>query len=474
MTRRLGRPLALAAALLALSACAAGPDYHVPQPAALGVPDQYSVPSNPAAQGSNAEWWTAFNDPELTRLESAGQAANLDLALALSRLRQARELLVQARSGNVPTLSASASVNRTEVLAGTSGLNGTGTSLSLAADASYQADVFGGRSRSIEAARADAEASRFDYAATALSVQSEIANTYLEVRLQQTNFANARLTLANQSDNLQIAQWRNQAGLIGSLDVEQARTQQAQAAAAVPQAESNFDQAVARLGVLLGREPGALRAELAALQPIPTGPASIAVGLPADVLRQRPDVRSAERSLAAATARIGVATAQLYPALTLGGSIGTGSGSLRTLFDVITGQAFASVAQTIFDGGRLRSAVRSQRAAADGAFATYRKSVLTALADTENALVALRAANLRQTQFAAALESATNSALLARDQYRSGLIDYITLLTTENQLISARNGLAQARFDQAAALVQLYAALGGGWGDRPAVSGQDK
>ena len=215
--------------------------------------------------------------------------------------------------------------------------------------------------------------------------------------------------------------------------------------------------------MLLGGPPGARRADLAAAAPIPVGPASIAAGIPADVLRQRPDVRAAERQLAAATAQIGVAKAQLYPALSLGGSVSTGAGAVSSLFNVISGQVFASLAQTIFDNGRLGSQVRSQRAAADGAFATYKQTVLGALEDIENAVVALRAADQRQSEYRTALEAATNSAVIARTQYRSGLIDFTALLSTENALISSRTGLAQAQYDRAAAAVQLATALGGGW-----------
>ncbi len=460
--------------LLALSGCVVGPDYRAPPSAALGVPQQYSVAADPSAQVGRVNWWNTFNDPNLTRLETEGESANLDLAIALSRLRQTREALVQARSANIPTIAASAGYSRSQAIAGPAGAAASADNLSLAADASYQLDIFGGRARSIEAARADADASRFDYGAVALSIQAEIATTYMQVRLQQTNLANARLTQANQAENLQIADWRNQAGLIGSLDVQQARTQLAQTNAAIPQVERSLNQAISRLGVLLGREPGALKPDLAASAPIPAGPPRIAVGIPADVLRQRPDVRVAERSLAAATARIGVAAAQIYPALSLGGSIGAGGGSVSSLFDVISGQVFANLAQTILDGGRRRSVVEAQRAAADGAFASYRQTVLRALEDTENAIVALDSANRRQVEFATALDAGTNSAILARLQYRSGLTDFTALLTTENLLISARNSAVQARYDRAAALVQLYAALGGGWSDLDFASGREK
>jgi len=469
------RNLGALTGFLALAACAAGQNYHAPAAAALSVPAAWSVPADQSAQAPLARWWEQFNDPTLTRLIDEGAKSNLDLALAMSRLRQAREGLIEARSGNLPTISGSGSASRNELLAGTGfggigvpgAIGGSTTSLSLSADVSYQADLFDGRARSIEAARASAESSGFDYGAVALSVSSEIATNYLLARLQQTQLANARQSLGNQDENLQIARWRTPAGLAGSLDVEQARTQRAQTAATIPQFESSLKQSVSRLGVLLGQPPGVLRAELgpdpAGAAPIPVGPAVIAAGIPADALRQRPDVRSAERQLAAATAQIGVAKAQLYPALSLGGTVSTSASAVRSLFNVISGQVFASLAQTIFDNGRLRSQVRSQRAAVDGAFATYKQSVLGALEDVENAVVALASADQREGDFRTALEAATNSAIIARIQYRSGLIDFTSLLNTENQLISSRNSLAQTRYDRAAAAVQLYTALGGGW-----------
>lgn len=459
------RNLAVLTGLLALAACAAGPDNHAPTTTVLAVPAAWSVPADQSAPDSLSRWWERFNDPVLTRLIDQGTQSNLDLAVALGRLRQAREGLVQARAGNLPTISASGNASRNETLTGTPQTfsAGSGTSLSLSADASYQADLFGGRARSIEAARASAEASAQDYGTVLLSISSEIAMNYLIARLQQTELANARLSLANQDENLQIARWRNQAGLAGSLDVEQARAQRAQTSATIPQLESSLSQSVARIGVLLGGPPGALRAELATPASIPVGPGFVSAGIPADVLRQRPDVRSAERQLAAATARIGVAKAQLYPALALGGTVSTSAGAFSSLVNVISGQVFASLAQTIFDNGRLRSQVRSQRAAADGAFATYKQSVLRALEDIENALVALTSADQRRGDYRTALEAATNSAIIARVQYRSGLIDFTSLLNTENQLISSRTGLAQSQYDHAAAAVQLYTALGGGW-----------
>ena len=215
--------------------------------------------------------------------------------------------------------------------------------------------------------------------------------------------------------------------------------------------------------MLTGRPPGALTDELAPPRPIPEGPEAVAVGVPADTLRQRPDVRGAERTLAAQTARIGVAEAQLYPGLRLGGNIGTAAFSIGGLIDAITGAIFAGVDQTLFDGGRLRSQLRSQEAATEAALASYRQSVLAALEDVENALLALSVARERQAQFAIALEAASNTAILSRVQYRAGLTDFRTLLDAERSLLSARDGLANARGDETLALVRLYRALGGGW-----------
>lgn len=213
----------------------------------------------------------------------------------------------------------------------------------------------------------------------------------------------------------------------------------------------------------MGTAPGTITAELAQTAPIPSGPDAIAAGIPADTLRQRPDVRRAERALAAATARIGVAEAELYPQLGISGNIGASALSIGGLFDAITGSLFAGLSQLIFDGGRAQSQVRAQEAAAEGALAAYRQTVFTGLEDVENGLVALDAAKQRQVQLAIALDAAQNTAILARSQYQAGLSDFQSVLDAERQLLSARNGVSGAQSAEAQALVQLYLALGGGW-----------
>ncbi len=458
-----------------LAGCTVGPDYRPKGASELGVPAAWSVEAQQQAQADLRQWWTAFNDPLLTQLVEQAATQNLDVAQAVVRLRQAREALVQSRASLLPSVSAGGSASRSEPIRGatsqitlpdgtvTTVSQGGNSSFSLGADVNYQADLFGGVRRGVQASRAQLEASGYDYATVLISIQGEIARNYILARAAQAQLANARDSLAIQDDNLEIAGFRVQAGLVSSLDQEQARASRAQTAASIPNIEASYNSAVSRLGVLTGQAPGALKGEMEAVRPVPQGPAAIAVGIPADTLRQRPDVRAAERNLAAAVAQIGVAEAQLYPQLSLGGSIDAGASNLGSIFDVITGRLFASIAQTIFDAGRTRSQVRSAQAAADGAFVAYKQTVLAALEDVENAIVALQAAQRREREFVIALDAANNSAILSRSSYRAGLADFLTLSQSEASLISARNGLLQARSDQASALIQLYLALGGGW-----------
>lgn len=451
------------AAALPLAGCSVGPDYRPRAAAELGVPDSYSVAANQQVQEDLTRWWGKFDDPMLGQLVERGRAANLDVAVAVTRLRQARESLIQSRASLLPQIGASAGYSRGVTVAGTSLPGQNNDNFSIGADASYQVDLFGGVRRGVEASGAQYQAAGFDYANVLISIESEIARNYVLARLAQQQLANARDSLAIQDDNLEIAGFRVQAGLVSSLDAEQARAARAQTAASIPTIEASYNSFVSRLGVLTGQAPGALKAQMEAVRPIPTGPASVATGIPAETLRQRPDVRAAERNLAAATAQIGVAQAQLYPALSIGGSLNSGGGAIGSLFDAITGRLFANIAQTIFDGGRLHSQVRSSQAAAEGAFLSYKQTVLTGLEDVENAIVALDAARARAKQFAIAYEAANNSAILSRMQYRSGLTDFTTLNQAESALLSARNGLSQSQADQATALIQLYLALGGGW-----------
>lgn len=492
-TRPRRRIAPLAAAML-LAGCAVGPDYHPPAPPSLGVPSSYAppitsagVPPPPETAANISAWWRQFNDPVLSSLIARATAANLRIAQSAARLAEAREARVQARGDLLPTVNGSAGVTgnfthggSSSIIVGggngspgtvvTTGGSSTNTQFSLGGDASWQADLFGGLRRGLQAARATEAAAFFDLEGIRTSIAGEVATNYVNARLVQARLVIARSTLSTQEDNLQIARWRVQAGLVSALDVEQARAQRAQTAASIPSLESSYLQAVARLGTLTGQAPGALRTEMETATPIPRGPESIAIGIPADTLRRRPDVRSAERQLAAATARIGVAKATLFPALSISGNINTNAASIGNLGTLLTGGLFTQLAQTIFDGGRRQSQVRSARAGADLAFANYKQTVLSGLEDVENAVQALQAAKARQAQLAIAVDASNNAAIYARSQYRSGLIDFLSLLQTEQALLSARDQLASAQANEALSLVQLYLALGGGWDPGPPTS----
>jgi multidrug efflux system outer membrane protein len=452
------------AALLSVwlvSGCSVGPNYSAPQATVLGVPSAYGVAAAPAAPVDLTVWWRQLNDPLLTDLIGRATIANLDIAVSQARLVQARESLIQAQAFLAPSLSGS--VGATRNVTRVPGSSSASTQLSLGLDASWQADIFGGNRRLVEAAQASSDAALFNLAAVRTSVAGEVANNYVQARLAQARLAIAGDTLKNQDDNLQIAGFRVKAGLVSSTDAEQARAQRAQTAATIPLLQTSFTSAVNRLGVLTGQAPSALRQAMEAAGPIPRGPDAVALGIPGDTLRQRPDVRAAERNLAAATAQIGVQQAQLYPALSITGSLNTAAATVGRLGNAGAGSLFAGLTQTIFDAGRLRSQVRSARAGADSAFASYKQTVLGGLEDVENSIQALNSAEARQASLAIALDAANNAALLARSQYRAGLTDFLTLLQSEQALLQARDSLASAQADQALALVRLYLALGGGW-----------
>ena len=466
-----------------LSACAVGQDYRPPQTGALGVPAAYSqAPVAPIDEAALATWWTRLGDPMLSGLIDRAIASNLDIVQAQARLRQARESLIQTNADFLPQVSGTATGGRnysSQDAGGRLDANGNpisgggsnwSSSYSIRANASWQIDLFGELSRNREAARADLAASGYDLANVRMTIISELVTNYVQARQTQEQLRIARESQAIQRDNFQIAQWRLQAGLVSSLDERQAQAQLAQTNATIPQLEASLRGSLNRIAVLTGQAPGEATQALETPAPLPAPSTQIAAGIPADTLRQRPDVRSAERALAAATARIGVAEAQLYPALSISGNIGTTSNAFRDLFSLVTGGLFGNLQQVIFDGGRLRSQVRSQRAATDAAFAAYRQSVLTALEDVENAMAQLASARARKAEFSVAFQASNDAAILARSQYQAGLIDFQTLSNTETTLLNARNSLATAQGDEVRAVAQLYNALGGGWqsmDDRP-------
>jgi NodT family efflux transporter outer membrane factor (OMF) lipoprotein len=484
----LGAALAAMALLVIPSGCTVGPDYRTPSATALALPSRFSIEtppgSAPPGTAELASWWTALEDPVLDGLVKDALAASPDIVAAGGRLRAARGATRGARAGLLPTLDASASAGRSALIgkgsdaliatpglgAGTSTLlatNDGGTTLDAGLDASYEADIFGGVKRSVQAARADESSAAENLHDTQRSVVAEVAIDYITARSAQERLAIARSNLHSQDETVQIVGWRVRAGLTSSLDLAQARAQREQTAASIPSFETSFVQSSNALAILIGQAPGSIAGRLQPPQPVPIADRVLGADVPAAVLSRRPDVRAAERTLAAATARIGVAKAQLYPALRLTGSLGGSGGSVGDITRFTTGSLIAAISAPIFDGGAIRGQIEQARGNADVALATYRTTVLTALGDVENAMTALANTRVREVALALAVDDSRNALLLAQSQYRAGLVDFQVLLDSERTLLSSEDGLASARADRASALVQLYKALGGGWQAAP-------
>ncbi len=455
MTRKLLMGSAMPLALMA-GACAT-PNVDTPE-ARIAIPDAWAQSEPETVSIDIAEYWLQLDDPLLTELVEATIANNLDLAQSAARLEQSRAQLVQARASWFPSLSTGGGATRD-----VGDLRSGRTLYSLSADASWEIDLFGEIGSNVASAEADLLAAGYSLADLQRAIVGQVATSTISARSLVQQLEIARSTLAYQEDNLEIARWRNEAGLVSSLDVEQARAQLAQTAATIPAIESSLASTANSISTLIGEPPGRVLEALQEVRPVPMPEALDGFEAPADVLRRRPDVRGAEANLVSATARIGVAKAQLLPGLRLGGSVGTNSFGLDGLFDIITASVFGNLSQLIFDGGRTQAGVDSAQAGAEAALAAWEQSILGALEDVESAAVAQRTAGERVVINEEALDAANNSAILARSQYQAGLTDFRTLLSAENQLLSARNGMVSAQADKASAFVRLTQALGGGW-----------
>ena len=470
MDKRL-KIIPLAIMLFSLTGCSSipsvGPDYQPPE---LNLPKNWSTPplkkQTPNETANLTHWWQQFGDDQLNRLIEDALKANPDLHLAQARLRQARATRDQAISGFFPTIGVSTDASRSKSSeAISSSSSRTRTIYDAGFDASWELDIFGRTRRAMEAATADQAASEANLNHARVTLVAEVAQNYVELRAYQQRLAIARKNLESQSETLQITEWRNQAGLVGSSDVEQARTNREQTRATIPDLEVSLAASENRLAVLLGKHPGALHDQLKEVKALPELPATIATRIPADAIRQRPDLISAERTLAAETARVGQKLAQRFPSLNLTGSFGWQAYSFGALgaADTLTRAVAGTLAATLFDGGNLRSTVEIQSAVQEQALVTYQKNVLTALEEIENALQSYaRGRELVEARQAAA-EAARNAATLTRDQYTSGLTDFQNVLETERTLLSAEDSLATAQAGMRTNLITLYKALGGGW-----------
>jgi multidrug efflux system outer membrane protein len=511
--------LPFALLLLVLSGCEVGPDYKPPK---ITVASSYgdSATTQPTSINSSrvtvARWWRTFNDPELNSLIERAMAANLDLRNAQSRLRQARaqrgvvgsELWPQINadggyqhargsrnvvipagafgggsgadpalvSGAVPVakplqvgqggVTSSAPLGGPESPLGEGGFPGVTTDLYQAGfDASWEIDVFGGQRRAIEAANADTDAALEDRRDVQISLLAEVARDYIQLRTAQWESQIAQQNLHDQQDTLDLTRSRYRAGFATQLDVARQAAQVASTAATLPALEATVRQSIHALSVLLAQDPESLSMELSTPAPIPPIPPQVPVGVPIDLVRRRPDIRRAERQLAAASARIGVAISDFYPKLSLTGSMGLDSSQVKRFLDW-NSRYFAlspGVSWPIFDAGRIRENVEVQKELTRQAATSYQSAVLNALREVEDALASYRTEQLRRTALADAVDASREAVDLARQQYEKGVIDFLEVLDAQRSLLEAEDVLAQSDSAISMDLVSLYKALGGGW-----------
>lgn len=432
---------------------------------------QTATAADTATRADLARWWEQLADPTLTSLIARAVEGSPDARVAQARLQQARALQAQAAAELWPTVGAAGSTTVRRSGQRAVGLDGQTSIVNVntgsyggSLDASWEPDIFGGNRQGRDSATADLQAVAADLAGIHVALAADVATSYLELRTLQARLDVAERNAASQAETLELTGFRAQAGLVTELDVEQARANLEQTRAALPTLEAAARQAMFRLATLAGAEPGAFVAELTPVTALPAVPETLAFGIPADTLRQRPDVQAAERRVAAETARLAQADARRLPSFQLSGSVGAevlkGAGSAGTS---VATSLLASVFQPVFDRGRIRQQIAAQGAVQAQAVATYEGTVLTALEDVERALVAFERSRDRLDALEAAAAAADSAASLARTQYAAGLIDFQTVLSTERTVLSVQESVAVTTGDRMAALVQLYRALGGGW-----------
>ncbi|HEX4597899.1 MAG TPA: efflux transporter outer membrane subunit [Burkholderiaceae bacterium] len=464
---------ALPAALLiaaGLSGCALGPDYRTP-PTQLAADFENST-GNP--QEPPREFWQRFDDPVLNGLVGDAIKANYDIRIAVANLQQARAAQLGVDAQAYPQVGFNASGAREiapqTAAPGFSRDQRTGNVFDTAIDANWELNLFGRFTRQSESAAASVSAAQAGLAATQVSVTAEVARNYFELRGEQLRLDIAHQSLQNQQANLDLVQARLDAGRGTELDTTRAQAQVESTRAQVPALEAQIELSRYRLAVLTGRAPTAL-SELIEVKALPGLKPVDGIGTPATLLQRRPDIRVAERQLAAATADIGASKADLFPSVSISGLLGLNA---LTPGGLNSGQAYyynlgASMAWTVLDFGRIRSRIRQNEARADAALAQYQKTVLTALEETEGALITFDRNQRRAESLFKAARASEQASKLARTRFEAGVTDFLTVLDAERQLLADRDGLAQAQTDAGTSLIAVYKALGGSWYETPPV-----
>jgi multidrug efflux pump len=451
-----------------LSGCAVGPSFKQPQTATRAAFGN-GAQTNLSAAATETNWWRGFNDATLSRLVEQAVATNQDLRIATARVREARAL----RSGTVleafPIVHANAGWTRSalskDAVHGQPREARENELYNAGFDATWELDIFGRVRRSIEADTAVVRAMEANRRDVLVSVIAEVARNYFELRGAQNELDVARKNAENQRETLDIAEAKLRAGRATELDTARASAQLNATLALVPPLEASVKRAIHRLSVLTGQPPTTLEPALAAPQPMPALPPLVGIGTPEQLLRRRPDIRAAEQFLAAATARIGVETADLFPRVTFNGRVALEASELSGLGSPGSDTyAFGPrISWAALDLGRVRARIQAAHARADAELAFYEKTVLTALEDTENALVEFGRAQARRDYLRDSVRSADTAVALANDRYRSGIADFLQVLDAQRTQLLLQEQLAVSETRCATALVAVYKALGGGW-----------
>ena len=412
-----------------------------------------------------SRWWNRFDDPVLNRLIAGALESNPDLAVASARVRESRARRDAEFSTLFPSLDGGASTNSRSIRSDRSGTS-SGTSYSAGLDASWEIDLFGKRRSAVQAAAANLGASEETLNSVHAALAAEIATTYTNLRANEARLVVLRKNVTTREQTAQLASWRQQAGEADSLESSQALSSLETARAAIPSLEGAISQGGNDLALLAGRNPGDLDSMLGSGRAaIPSPPASLAVGIPADAVRQRPDVRVAGYQVLAAAANTRAADATRYPSLNLSGSLGLNTANASKLLDPETATAnlIAGITSPIFDAGRIRANIEAASAAETQAIQSYRGTVLTALTETENALIACRRSAERLGSLEKATQLARDADELARQRYEAGEIDFLDVLDSQRTLLNLEDNLLSTRTDRTTAYIRLYQALGGGW-----------
>jgi outer membrane protein, multidrug efflux system len=412
-----------------------------------------------------AGWWKTLNDSKLESLEERAVRGNMNLQAARARVREARAQRGISEAGLFPTLKGTGSILNSRTSLNNNGTGVEATAYAAGFDAGWELDLFGGVRRSVEAAEANLDASQEDLRDVLVSLMAEVAINYVDVRTYQARLTAAEINLAAQQESYDLNLSSYHAGLINQLAAEQAGYNLERTRALVPSLQTGLEAAKNRLAVLLGERPGNVHPELAEKKEIPAIPATMTIGIPAETLRLRPDIRKAERNLAAQTARIGVATADLYPKFRLSGTVGLQSLSSADLFqsDSRAWSVGPGVMWNLFDGGAVRRNIEVQTARQEQAMVAYESAVLRAQEEVENALTAYAKEQLRLDSLTRATAAAGRAYDLAKDQYAAGLVDFNTVLDAQRSLQSLADELAVSRGTVTSNMIRLYKALGGGW-----------